>query len=234
MNLKKLLTAILLFATALTPLVPAYAGTTGSTTYAKIVPAVALGWPYNYTLSIQGTNLIVSGTSPAYSTKSVKIALIEPVSYDSSSVDADGRATVTLDPSKSLADVRNIAKLNPTVVKYVNYPLNSAYAEVAPTKMVDSDLTLDFSTVPKIDLSTLPDGIYNVWTGYLGTAAYNYLYCDDIMVVIKGGKASLQLLPTYQRYVVYEGAGSMYTGYSLAKRDVRPYTTIEGFEIWQK
>lgn len=234
MMLKKLLTLLVLSAVALTLLVPAYAGTTGSTTYAKIVPAVALGWPYNYTVSIQGTNLIVSGISPAYSTNAVKIALIEPVSYDNSSVDADGRATVTLDPTKSLTDIRNVTKLNPTVVKYVNYTLNSAYAEIAPTKMVNSDLTLDYSTVPKIDLSALPDGIYNVWTGYLGTAAYNYLYCDDILVVIKGGKASLQLLPTYKRYVVYEGAGSTYAGYSLAKRDVRPYTTIEAFELWQK
>lgn len=174
-----------------------------STYTATKVSAVALGCPYHCTLRIQDNNLVISGDSPdAYADagNSFKLDLIEPVDYENPSIDGDGLAT--LDKSTiDLASSEVQKRLHPTVIKSI-------------TRV----LTYDTSNLPKIALSGLSDGLYNIRVSLSSNwADCPYLYCDEILVVVQSGKFSLQVLPNYIRYT-YFGVGCMtYEGYSLTE-----------------
>jgi hypothetical protein len=100
-----------------------------------------------------------------------------------------------------------------SVVKTINHPLTCTN-DMAPIITVTDPLsgkellTLDLPNVPKLNLSGISDGVYNIRVG-LTTAPLDTVYHDDILIVIKGGKASLQVLDsTYS-----EWSGEGYTGY---------------------
>lgn len=222
-KLRKLMVCATLCAICLTTILPTRAS--ASTYTATKVPAVALGIPYHYTLSIQNNNLVISGDAPSYlDNGNFIVDLIEPVNYKNQSIDADGLAT--LDRSEIDLSKSYIQKgLHPTIVGSITHPL-SMTGSVAPyTTFTCADgksvLTYDTSNLPKISLSGLSDGLYNIRTKFSGNwADCPYLYCDEILVVVQGGKVSLQVLPSYIRYT-YFGDGCMtYEGYSLTDVDL--------------
>lgn len=228
-----LLAATLLFATTTT----ANAETTTYT--ATSVYAVALGIPYEFTVSIQNNTLVMSGNAPSYygAGVSVKLDLIKPVNYTNSSVGDDGIATVEKNIAVDLDNPYTRMKLKPTVMGSLthNLTLSSAVAPIitATDSNGKSVLTYDLPNVPKMNLSGISDGIYNIRLSFsINPSEYGYLYCDEIIVVVKDGKASLQVLPTYVRYIDIGGGDGIYTGYSLYKWDVRPAITIADEEKW--
>ena len=236
MRFKKILTAVVLSATMLTmaiPTTPAYA-ITPIGQQAKAVPAVALGCPYHFTLSIQNDNLIFSGSAPDYHAKSIKIDLVKPVNYATSTINPDGIAVIERDPNRDIHREPYIYTVQPSIVMTLTHTLDPINSNMAKTVQSPNGLVVDLSTAPKIDISTLSDGVYNLRTGYIGDPAYDYFYHDEILIVIQGGKASLQLLPTYQRYVTSVGATGWYSGYSLWQWNVQPAITPEAYALWRK
>ena len=232
--------AALLLVSLLATLAPnsTYATTTATT--ATRVYAVALSCPYHITISVQDGQLVVSGTAPDYiAGASLKVSLIKPVDYSSCSTGSDGRALVSINPSialtsngpKDLTDPKNPKDIVPTVVKTLTHTLTCTN-DIAPEITVNGDLTLDLGNVPKLNLDSVPDGIYNLRVGLSTAPTEDYLYCDEIIIVVDGGKANLQLLPSYSRYITYDGACTIYRGYSLDKWDVMPATNTEDFDKW--
>jgi hypothetical protein len=92
-------------------------------------------------------------------------------------------------------------------------------------------LTLDLPNVPKLNLSGIPDGVYNIRVG-LTTAPLDKIYHDDILIVIKGGKASLQILDS--TYNQYEEEYTTYAGYTLSHYLVQPAITAADYDNWQR
>lgn len=235
---KKLSLALVLFAILITVLptaIPAYAA---STTYtATKVYALALGCPYHVTLSVQNNDLVVNGTAPDYvDGASLNTSLIKPVNYTSCTVGADGSATVTKDTTVNFASWRTMEQLKPTIIKTLTHPL-TGINDIAPLITVtdshgDKVVTEDIANVPKLDLSDIQDGVYNIRASLSTDPSYICLYCDDVLLVVQGGKASLQVLLTYVRYITYGGGSTIYEGYSLDKWDVRPATTITNYDRW--
>ena len=220
--MKKLLSLGLVLLAILTNIVPTQSTYAASKTYtATKVYAVALDCPYHFTISIQNNALVVSGNAPDYlGASSVKIDLIKPINYTSSTVGTDGIATVTKNTTINLANWRVLAQLKPTVVKTLTHTLNPTSGSIAPLITVtdsygDVGLTYDIANVPKVSLAGVSDGIYNIRVGLSTDLPYDCLYCDEILVVVQGGKASLQVLPTYTRYIGYYGGGTIYRGYSV-------------------
>lgn len=236
--MKKIISILVLFAilTTLVPTaIPAYAA---STTYtATKVYALALSCPYHFTISVQNNDLVISGTAPSYvAGASLKVSLIKPVNYASCTVGSDGRAIIAKDPAINLKDSHTVEQLKPTVVKTLTHTLTCTNG-IAPLITVtdsygDTVLTSDLPNVPKLDLAGIPDGVYNLRVGLSIDPAYANLYCDNIIIVVDGGEANLQVLPNYRRYITYAGACTIYRGYSLDKWDVRPAITSEDFDRW--
>jgi hypothetical protein len=337
MKVKKITSLIALFAFCITTLAPqptiTASAATKLTDRAVKVPAVALGAPYNCTLSIQDNKLILSGSAPDYiADSSLQVEIIKPVNYASCTIDSDGRAIVGRDATKAIksvlkevgpldtvsgystlwqykdavepkliqiyvkrlkAFVGDLVERNPdldhsrtstllcalynlgdydteidltsttsivkavldtyptidlsynlmdvmlsaapkvaTVVKTIKHPLTCTN-DMAPIIPVTdplsgkSILTLDLPNVPKIDLDSIADGVYNIRVG-ITSAPLDKIYHDDILIVIKGGKASLQIInPTYNKY---EEEG--YTGYTLSQYLVQPAITASDYDNW--
>jgi len=230
---KKLMVCAVLSAICLTAVLPTRAS--ASTYTATKVAAVALGMPYHYTLSVQNNALVISGDAPSYlDNGNFQIDLIEPVNYVNPSIDGNGLAA--LDRMEfDFGSTATQKGLHPTVVKSITRPL-SLSSHIAPIITVamegKSYLTYDLGNVPKLSLSGLPDGLYNIRTKFSSNWSNHYLYCDDILIVVQGGKASLQVLPTYIRFT-YFGDGCMtYEGYTLDPYEVDPSITDEAEGNW--
>lgn len=235
MKLKIKSLALVLLA-ILTSLVPTVTSTyAASTTYtATKVYAVALDCPYHFTLSIQDNKLVMSGNAPdPIDEGSIKVELIKPVNYTSATIGTDGVATITKNTGIDLTNWRVLKQLNPTIVKTLTHTINPTSGNIAPIiTVIEPDgtavLTYDKPSVPKVSLAGVADGIYTLRVGYSNDPAYDQLYCDEIIVVMQGGKASIQVLPAYTRY----SRGMIYSGYSLDKWNVRPYIDDAGYDNW--
>lgn len=128
----------------------------------------------------------------------------------------------------------SIHTVQPSVVRTLTHTLDPINSNMARTTQTPEGLTVDLPTAPKIDISTLSDGVYNIRTGYEGDPAYDFFYHDEILIVVQGGEASLQLLPAYQRYVTSAGATGWYSGYSLSRWVVQPAITPEAYALWRQ
>lgn len=230
MKIKKILTMLVLLATLLTPSAYVYSTTTR---IASPATAVALGCPYHLTLSIQNNKLVCSGSAPDYSTQQVEVSLVKPINYNSVDVDASGRAVVSLDIQKKITSAL-INELRPKAVKAIKFNLNTNSSMYKTITASDGSPTYDYTSAVQMSLSGVPDGAYNIRIGYVGDPECDYHYNDDILITIVGGKASLQLLPTYRRYVSYWGATGWYRGYTLAPWDVQPTITPEAYDLWRR
>jgi hypothetical protein len=192
-----------------------------STTYtASKVYAVTLDCPYHFTLSIQDNKLVVSGYAPdPIDGASIKVDLIKPVNYTAATIGTDDIATITKNTAINLENLESLSQLHPTVIKTLTHTLNNT-GNIAPLITVtEADgtkvLTDDISNLPKLSLAGVADGIYSLRVGYSVDPAYARLYCDDIIIAVKSGKASLQVLPTYTRLTTFAGGGTIYRGYSI-------------------
>ncbi len=108
----------------------------------------------------------------------------------------------------------------------IGYRSGGKYVET-DTLPTEPCLTYDFANVPMLDLSNIPDGVYNIRVG-LTTAPLEKIYHDDILIVIKNSKASLQILkPTYKK-----DAPDGYTGYTLSHYWVQPAITAADYSRW--
>jgi len=234
---KKLMACAVLSAVCLTALLPskAYA----STYTAAKVYCVALGMPYHYTVSVQNNSLVISGQAPSYlDNGTFTVDLIEPVSYKNQSIDSNGLAIMERRiVDLSTADIQK--QLHPTVMGSVTRQL-TASSHIAPEITVTgangkSSLALDYANVPKIALSGLSDGLYNIRTKFSGNwADCAYLYCDDIVVVMQGGQGSLQVIPTYFRGTYFGNGCMTYDGYTLDPHAMDPAITEADEGSWMK
>ncbi len=120
-----------------------------------------------------------------------------------------------------------------TTVKSITHPLICADDMAPIISATDGSgknvLTLDLPNVPKLDLDGIPEGVYNIRVGYTTSPMYS-VYHDDILIVIKDGNATLQLLnPTYRESNRYD-----YPGYTLAHYYVRPAITHADYSLWSQ
>jgi len=169
MTFKKLVTLIVLSVITLIPASAAYA--VSSPIVAKPVPAVALGCPYHFTISVQNGNLIFSGVAPDYFANSVKIDLIKPVNYATSTINLEGNAVIERDPNRDVNTYPYFQTVQPIVVRTLTYTLDPTNSNMAQHVQSSNGFTFDLTNAPKIYLTALSYGIYNLRTSYVGDSA---------------------------------------------------------------
>ncbi len=208
---RKLMACAVLSALCLTAILPTKAS--ASTYTATKVSAVALSMPYHYTISVQNNSLVISGNAPSYlDNGNFVVELIEPISYKNQSINSSGLATL----ERRIIDYGSLdiqKQLHPTVIKSIVQPLVK---------------TGHLENVPQIALSGLSDGLYTLRTKFGSNFFdYCYLYCDDIIIVVQGGKASLQVIPTYFRGTMFGDGDLTYDGYSLDPYNIHTAINLE-------